>query len=152
MLIKSGDATHPEEVCLDSQDENTVEIDYLCDGTERVIDLSNTPTYSNITLTSGGYNTTASPYVYTTGGGNPWAATTLKNGKLELEGKDADVVINGKSLVDTLQALEERLNILVPNPKLEAEWKELKDLGDKYRKLEADLTEKADMWSALQKT
>jgi hypothetical protein len=140
---------------LDCQDENTVEIDYLCDGAERIIDLSNTPTYSNITLTSGGYNTTSNPYVYTTGTGasNPWATnTTLTGGKLHLEGEGADIDINGKSLLDTLQSLEERLNILVPNPGLEAEWSELRRLGDQYRKLEADLKEKSKMWSALQKT
>ena len=71
--------------------------------------------------------------------------------KINLDGADADIVINGHSLTDTLQALEERLNILVPNPKLEAEWAELKQLGDAYRKLEADLTEKASMWKVLKK-
>ena len=154
MLIKFDEENHPEEVILDSQDENT-EVDYLCDGTERVIDLSNipTPTYSNVTLTSGGYNTISSPYVFTTGTGvtSPWTSTNA-TGELKLDGANADVVVNGKSLGDAIRSLEERLNILVPNPELEKEWAELKSLGEKYRKLEADLTEKARMWQALQKT
>jgi hypothetical protein len=71
--------------------------------------------------------------------------------KINLDGKDADIVINGHSLTDTLRALEERLNILVPNTELETEWAELKRLGDRYRKLEQDLIEKTNMWKALNK-
>ena len=110
--------------------------------------------HSNTTISSNGLSS-GSGYTYTTGtgGGNPWATnTTLRGGQLELEGKDADVVIDGKSLLKTLQALEERLNILVPNTELEREWNELKTLGENYRKLEADLIEKSRMWQALQKT
>lgn len=57
-----------------------------------------------------------------------------------------DFILNGVSL---RQILEERLNLMVPNPELEKEWKQLKDLGDAYRKLEADLKEKARIWQAL---
>jgi hypothetical protein len=77
---------------------------------------------------------------------------TNNSTKINLDGAEADIVINGHSLTETLKALEERLNILVPNAELEKEWAELKQLGDAYRKLEADLTEKAHMWQALQKT
>ena len=108
------------------------------------------PTYSNVTITSTGA-TTAPIYTTATGIASPWASTS-STGKLNLDGDQADVVINGKSLVDTLLALEERLNILVPNTELEKEWAELKQLGDAYRKLEQDLTEKAAMWQVLQKT
>ena len=108
------------------------------------------PTYSNVTITSTGA-TTAPIYTTATGIASPWASTS-STGKLNLDGDQADVVINGKSLVDTLLALEERLNILVPNTKLETEWAELKQLGDAYRKLEQDLIEKAAMWQVLQKT
>ena len=111
------------------------------------------PTYSNVTITSTG--ATTSP-IYTTGTGyNPIEATwsgSTNTTKINLDGKDADIVINGKSLLDTLNALEERLNMLVPNTELETEWAELKQLGDAYRKLEADLTEKADMWGRLNAT
>lgn len=98
--------------------------------------------HSNMTFTTGN------------GGGGPWMSTnaTTNSTKINLDGKDADIVINGHSLTETLRSLEERLNILVPNTELEKEWSELKRLGDTYRKLEADLIEKAAMWQALQKT
>lgn len=111
------------------------------------------PIYSNVTITSTGATTAP---IYTTGTTytSPWGPTTAgtNSTKINLTGEDADIVINGHSLTDTLRALEERLNILVPNTELEKEWAELKQLGDAYRKLEQDLIEKASMWQALQKT
>ena len=115
--------------------------------------LTVTPKYANTTISANGL-TSGVGYTYTTGTGalNPWATnTTLKGGQLELEGKDADVIVNGKSLLDTLQALEERLNILVPNPELEKEWSELKQLGNEYRKLEKEITAKMKTWELLNK-
>ncbi len=110
-----------------------------------------TCTISNSGAVSGGLQpATVGPFTIssTTGIGNPWATAT-NNGKLELEGNEADLVINGKSLATTLAALEERLNILVPNPSLEKEWDELKQLGDRYRELEKELKEKAEVWNRL---
>ena len=78
------------------------------------------------------------------------AALTV-DGQLELKGEKADVVINGVSLSDTLKDIQERLNILVVNQKLEAEWDQLKELGEKYRQLEAELTEKQRMWEIIKK-
>ena len=72
-----------------------------------------------------------------------------QSGKLSLQGTNADIDINGKSLMKTLEALEDRLNIMVPNPELEKEWDDLKKLGDRYRKLEAKCKEKAKMWNKL---
>ena len=116
---------------------------------------SKTPVYSNTTISTGSLSS-GSGVIYTTvtGGGGPWMATnaTTNSTKINLDGKDADIVINGHSLTDTLRALEERLNILVPNTELETEWAELKQLGDAYRKLEQDLVEKINMWQTLQKT
>jgi len=111
-----------------------------------------TPIYSNVTITSTGA-TTAPIYTIGTGVASPWMSTNADTNstKINLNGKDADIVINGHSLTETLQALQERLHILVPNTELEQEWAELKRLGDAYRKLEQDLTEKASMWKALKK-
>ena len=80
-------------------------------------------------------------------------ADTLINagGQIELRGDKADVVINGVSLKETLEGIQDRLNILRPNTELEAEWNELQELGEQYRKLEAHLLEKQRMWSTLQK-
>lgn len=72
-------------------------------------------------------------------------------GRIELRGKDADVMINDVSLKDTLQAIQDRLNILRPNIAIEAEWDQLRELGEQYRKLEAELLEKQRAWEILKK-
>jgi flagellar motility protein MotE (MotC chaperone) len=45
--------------------------------------------------------------------------------------------------------VEQRLNMLVPNPELEKEWDELRRLGERYRKLEKKCQQKAEMWNKL---
>ena len=77
--------------------------------------------------------------------------STVMAGQLDLKGSDADININGVSLTKTLYMLQERLNILVPNTAMEKEWNELKELGDRYRKLSAEFEEKSRMWQALKK-
>lgn len=72
-----------------------------------------------------------------------------QSGQLDLRGNNADIRINGQSLLQTLQTIEERLNVLRPNTDLEAEWDQLKELGDQYRKLEAEFKEKSKMWNTL---
>ena len=71
------------------------------------------------------------------------------SGSLVLQGDDADIIINGKSLGATLDAIQQRLAILEPNAKLEAEFDQLRELGDQYRALEAKLLEQQHMWSRL---
>lgn len=73
-------------------------------------------------------------------------------GRIECTGENADLVLNGKSVKTTLEAIEERLAILQPNPELEKEWEELKELGQRYRTLEADIKEKMKVWDTLKKT
>jgi hypothetical protein len=72
-----------------------------------------------------------------------------QSGTIELTGEDADIRVNGRSLMDAIDALEQRLNILVPNPELEAEWDELRELSERYRELEKKCKEKGDMWKKL---
>ena len=71
------------------------------------------------------------------------------SGTITLEGKDADVIINGVSLKNTLQGINDRLAILQVNPALEAEFDELHALGEQYRALERKLLEKKAVWDAL---
>jgi hypothetical protein len=70
-------------------------------------------------------------------------------GKVHIQGKDADLVIGDKSLKTWMEKIEERLNILTPNPEMEAEWDQLRKLGERYRKLEKKCKEKSDMWNKL---
>ena len=72
-----------------------------------------------------------------------------QSGKLSLQGTNADIDINGRSLMKTLDALQERLNMLTPNPEMEAEWDQLRELGERYRELEQQCQEKTKMWNKL---
>ena len=72
-----------------------------------------------------------------------------QNGRMSLRGENADLDINGKSLKGWMEKVEERLNILTPNPELEKEWDELRRLGERYRKLEKKCKEKAEVWKKL---
>jgi hypothetical protein len=105
----------------------------------------------------------SSPYVSVTGISVPWNTTTVSpdtytidptwhnstSAKIQLNGPDADIEINGESLLDMLRNIEQRLNILKPNAKLESEWAELKALGDAYRALEAKIEAKMKTWDAI---
>lgn len=72
-----------------------------------------------------------------------------QSGKVSVFGENADVEINGKSMKEWMERVEERLNILTPNPELEKEWDDLRRLGERYRKLEKKCKEKAEVWKKL---
>jgi len=76
-------------------------------------------------------------------GGGPAA------GQLALNGEKADININGKSMSDWMEKVEERLNILTPNTELEKDWDDLRKLGERYRRLEKKCKEKAETWKKL---
>lgn len=62
-------------------------------------------------------------------------------GKLKLDGPDADIVINGVKLTDTLNSIADRLTILQPKPELLAKYANLRAAYDHYKTLEALLHE-----------
>ena len=82
-------------------------------------------------------------------GGTTSPMMAQSNGSLSLQGDGADITINGVKLSETLKALQERLNVLFPNPKLEKDWEELAELGRQYRELEKHITEKMATWDKL---
>ena len=122
---------------------------------------------SNTSIGSAGSYLTARPYIssidtssvmWSTTPNTVWTTNTAdwsigtstnQSGTLQLQGDNADIVVNGRSLMDAIDTLEQRLNILVPNPELEKEWDELRELGDRYRELERLCKEKGDMWAKL---
>ena len=70
------------------------------------------------------------------------------------------ITIGGQTLteqklkaLDGLQEWQEEVNkklaILQPNPELEEQWSELKELRQRYVELEKELTEKTKMWNIL---
>lgn len=70
------------------------------------------------------------------------------NGDANFEG---DVKIKGKSLVDSLEKIEEKLAILRPNEELEAKWDQLRDLRKQYMELEKEIIAKEKVWDILKK-
>jgi len=60
-----------------------------------------------------------------------------------------DIKIGGKSLVDAISAIEDRLAILKPNLELEDKWEQLKDLRRQYEALERDILEKEKIMKIL---
>lgn len=121
--------------------------------------ISITGSGSNVLGAAGsGYSWTTTGIGANGTGALDWSNLTISTGStssitqagvMELHGENADVKVNGRSLMDAIDALEQRLNILVPNPELEAEWDELRELGERYRELERQCKEKGDMWAKL---
>jgi len=82
------------------------------------------------------------------------APSNLTNRQLVVEGDSefkGDVKIKGKSLLDKLESIEDRLAILHPNPELEEKWENLRGLRKMYMDLEKEILEQEKMWAILKK-
>jgi hypothetical protein len=102
--------------------------------------------YNNPGLAAGTYG----PFTVNSGSNsNPWVFNTNASTKIKLDGADADIEINGISLLTTMQEIQSRLNLLQPNTALESEWEELYELGRKYRELEQQIKDKQATWNRL---
>lgn len=119
------------------------------------IDLS-----SGCTITLDPYCTAINNDLYISNGLAPTWSDTLTIGTtiagsvqpqntIQINGEGADILVNGESVMDTLRGIQDRLNILRPNPELEAEWDELRQAGERYRELERQFAEKSKMWDTL---
>ena len=84
-----------------------------------------------------------------------WNADTITmseiqpTAKLSLDGEDADIEINGESLLAMIRGIQDRLNILTPDRELEQEWQELRDLREQYEAKLTECREKSAAWKAL---
>jgi hypothetical protein len=74
-----------------------------------------------------------------------------QSGKITLDGNDADIEINGRSLMQILDGLEQRLGLLKCREDLEEDWSELRALGDQYRAKLAEIENKNKMWDTLKR-
>jgi hypothetical protein len=79
--------------------------------------------------------------------GNGWGQP---EGKLSLRGEDADIDINGVSLMTTIKEIGDRLNMLCPDPEMEQEWDQLRELREQYEAKLQECREKSRAWKALQ--
>jgi hypothetical protein len=106
-------------------------------------------TYSNTVLTTNG----TSGLNWTTGAFSisqaPNPMTVDSSGTISLKGDNADIKVNGWSLKDAINRIEERLNLLNPNQDLEKEWEDLRSLGKQYRELEQHIKDKMATWDRL---
>jgi hypothetical protein len=83
-----------------------------------------------------------------------WDTTITSNNPLHVKGDaeiEGDLKIKGKSLADAIDNIEKRLAILHPNKDLEERWEQLKALGERYRELEKDISEKEKIWEIIKK-
>jgi len=76
---------------------------------------------------------------------------TQPSGKITLTGDDADIEINGESVVSMLKDIRDRLNILQVSQEMEQEWDELRAIREQYEAKLAECREKSRAWSALKK-
>ena len=122
----------------DHKDVGTYSVDFS--GTQSNVSLTSPYT---VNLSSLGQFPNAVFTTSSTGIDSPWVQSPPMAGpKITLEGADADIEINGVSLWKTMQEIANRLNIMQTNPELETEWKELRELGEQYRKLEQHILDK----------
>jgi hypothetical protein len=103
------------------------------------------PSYGNVTINAGG---TSSSYLYGHGSSSNWGTITA-NSNLTGSGLhvstnaviEGDLTVQGISIVKTLEKINERLAILVPDPKKLEKYKALKKAYDNYKTLEALIQE-----------
>ena len=83
------------------------------------------------------------------------AGTTQIQSTLRVDGDadfNGDIRVQGQSITEAITKINERLNILVPNEKLEADWSELAELRIQYVELEQRLLEKQRVFDILKKS
>lgn len=125
--------------------------------------------YGNVTV-SAATATATTGYTYTSAGTSAtdlvWGSngnwnnvanpvTISQKATIELKGEDADIVINGESLNETLKEIKNALRVpgnLKRNPELEKDWEELQKAADHYDKLKREFSEKQRVWNALKDT
>lgn len=90
------------------------------------------------------------PYqIYTTGASSAsWVNSNNTNITLPSNG---DIKFGERSLMETLNKLADRLAYLVPNPKLEAEFEEMRLLRERYEELEKKCSEQIKAWDILKR-
>jgi hypothetical protein len=116
--------------------------------TSNTIDLSGLSNSAYTIGASGSVGSITGAYTYNNTSWSPTMAVS-QSGQISLTGDDADIVINGVSLTEKLDAIAERLNILDVNKELEEEWDQLRAIGEQYRQLEEELKAKSAMWKTL---
>lgn len=119
-------------------------------------------TYSNVTLggITGPVGPTGSSYTIASGAGlnypvhngGTWSTTAITQPAPKVLITEGDITLDGLSLRNFMETVQERLAILTPNPKLEKDFEQLRALREQYQTLEKELLEKAKTWDTLKNT
>ena len=113
------------------------------------------PALNPATLPNTIVNNAGTGLTYSTASNYTWAhnpaTVIIDNNGLNLE-KGTDIKVGGKSLMEAIDKIEERLGILKPNLELEERWNKLKELRQQYIDLEKDLLEKEKIMKILKET
>ena len=110
-----------------------------------ILDLDDV-SVDTISISSGSYTVTSPSSITTTTtltdnwtSGITLGGTTLTEEKVKVL----------DDIKEWMNEVDSKLAILKPNEALEEEWSELKELRERYVKLEKELTEKTKMWELL---
>lgn len=154
MTISLDDLTIDDTITLTGAGYNNIGTNSIPPLTTSQISALNWGTATGAYIATG-----VTPGLYTTTNtATTWGTLTInddiKGSSLNVKGDaefSGDVKIQGKSISEMFDRIEERLAILHPNPTLEDKWDELKELGKRYRELEKDIIEKEKIWKILKK-
>ena len=113
--------------------------------------------YGNVFISTGG---SGSGYTYPSTNTNWTIATNTtanpmvvnQGGRIDLKGSDADLVINGESLSETLKSIKEALRIpgrIQQDAKLERDFEELTQIRKQYEQKVREYKEKQQVWDTL---
>ena len=146
-----------------NQTNNGITLDFDDDITITLGDMTGSTTSPGLYTWDSGYGTISQsnigPITISSNWNNTspsWTFTdsdlvSPNSGKISLKGDDADIDVNGVSLMDTLKTIQDRLNMLRPDPEMEQEWDELRELREQYESKLAECREKSQMWNTLKK-
>ena len=107
------------------------------------------PAYGAVSLTTGGIDLSSLHDSDVLTISNLHDLNINRSAKISLQGDDADIEINGESVVGMLREIRDRLNIIKVSETMEAEWDELRVLRQQYEAKLAECRAKSQAWSAL---
>jgi len=119
------------------------------------IPINQTAMTGNLYVQSVGPGTAGTGYTIANNGSSYNSAWNNIQSKLQVQGDaefNGDITVKGRSLTETFERIEERLAILVPNVRLEEDWKELQNLRMQYVELERKLLEQQRVFDILKKS
>ena len=99
--------------------------------------------YANVTISNGGSSSSSSGFLYSSGAGNAWSTITTagtNTPSLECSGDanfQGDLKVKGVSIAKTLEDINRRLAILIPDPAKLEHFEALKKAYEHYKTLEA---------------